>query len=128
MNSIVGIAARALFQQIKENDGCLTNEILLGLYFIFKKIAQEALTILEEGKITELLAPSGRSFYQMEGKNEEYLCFTHFCTCPSFMFSVILRQESPLCKHQLAACLGEAMGCIPKKPISEEMYEKAMLE
>jgi predicted nucleic acid-binding Zn finger protein len=47
-----------------------------------------------------------------------------YCSCQSFQFSVIARSEAPLCKHQLAARLADAMGCTRSEVVEDEViYE-----
>ncbi|KAK2952157.1 hypothetical protein BLNAU_12860 [Blattamonas nauphoetae] len=126
MNPIVSLTANELFAQIKQNNGQISDSILFGLTFIFKKVAQEAISLLEENRIVFLKTSSGRGYYRVEGKNEAYLCYPHYCSCLSFMYSVVLHLESCMCKHQLAIHIGEAMGCIPTQDITDNEYEDAL--
>ena len=85
MYSEVGNAAQSLFNQIKQNDGVISDEVLLGflsfniffnylfflsfilfhvsLTFLFKKTTSEAISILEKSRLIHCISPSGRSFY-----------------------------------------------------------------
>jgi len=70
--------------------------------------------------------PSGRSFYMIEGKKSEaYVCFGHYCSCPSHTFSVLIKSEAICCKHQLAVQLAEAMSSFTRcksKDIRDDEY------
>ncbi|KAA6365572.1 MAG: hypothetical protein EZS28_038901 [Streblomastix strix] len=93
MNTAIGLAVQALFEKI-EHEKVISNEDLANLNFLFGKVAQEALTIVEEGKVTLMREPSGRSYYRAQGQSEVYLCYRHFCSCPSFLFSVLRKTDA----------------------------------
>lgn len=96
MTTIVSATLRSLFNRIHEN-GEIDKESLLSLYFLFRTTLPQALEIVDSSQVTRIVLEGiGRSFFVVEGKNSKYLCFTHYCTCPSFMYSVVSHMETPM--------------------------------
>eukprot|EP00899_Mesostigma_viride_P021400 jgi/Mesvir1/29261/Mv08180-RA.1 len=86
------------------------------------KSALTAWEAVESGRV-ELLkgVPSGRSFYRVHAEPrkshfEYYVCFldgaASFCSCQSFVFKVVQKEEHIYCKHLLAAELAKACGMV----------------
>ena len=99
---------------------------------------EKALVYYEADSVTCVTAkPSGRQVFEVRGTNAlPYVCFAHFCSCPAFLNSCILKQDElfvrlasqrmtshhlhlltlspthphPQCKHQLAVRLAQATG------------------
>ena len=81
----------------------------------------KALELLEKKQVTCYEAyNSGRQIYCSRGNEKySYLCSRQSCSCHSFNHDVILRSNYIFCKHQVAVCLGEALGILPRKILSD---------
>jgi len=110
--------AEAAVQEIMkaiESSGAVTDDQLSMLYFMFDKNLERALRILDQGGVQCIIShPGRRSVFQVIGESKSgpnsYLCFPeHFCSCQSFFFDVVSRNEQLCCKHQLAAKLAKAL-------------------
>jgi len=117
-----------LFLQIKQSQQ-LSDEILTTLGFVCQhQTLGLALDFLDRGNVTKVIAkPSGRSLFEVDstkGRDHEvYFCLgNHYCSCPSFIHSVLIRKELLLCKHQLGARLAEALHKFKEKEINDEEY------
>ncbi|NWY17482.1 ZSWM7 protein, partial [Aphelocoma coerulescens] len=100
------------------------------LKFIFGPSAVPALDLVDQRSVTRVIAPSGRTLYQVLGSSGKlYTCYSscHFCTCPAFGFSVLQKSESLLCKHILAVYLSQAMGACQELSVSEEQLTNILL-
>ncbi|KAJ4462605.1 hypothetical protein PAPYR_594 [Paratrimastix pyriformis] len=123
MNTFAGAVIPVLLSKIRETPGSIPDDVLYSLYYIFKQTLVQALEILDQSHVTRLsVTGTPRSCFLVQGKNSHYLTYSHYCSCPSFMYSVISRLEVPMCKHQLAAVLAEAMGHVQERPVSEEEF------
>jgi len=109
--------------QATKCDGRLSDEHVLGLSALLPHTCEGALEILDKGLMTIIEAkPSGRNFFLFAGKkNASYVCFGHYCSCPSFIFSVMIKSEL-YCKHQLAAHLVHATNNCKRREIRDEEY------
>lgn len=87
--------------------------MLLDLSFFFSRELEYALDILDRGYVTKVTTvPSGRYFFQVlsqsykpravapasaessiEKPGERYLCWSHYCSCPSFSIAVIAKHD-----------------------------------
>lgn len=122
------VLVEPLIQKAKD-EGKLSDEVLLMLHATLAHTFEAALEIIDRGLITLVEAlPSGRSFYLFEGsKSTSHVCFVHYCSCPSFTFSVLNRSEALYCKHQIAAKLVEMYPAkMKKKEIRDEEYAEAV--
>ncbi|NXN08981.1 ZSWM7 protein, partial [Indicator maculatus] len=100
------------------------------LKFIFGPSAVPALDLVDQRSVSRVLAPSGRSAYQVLGSSGKlYTCYSscHFCTCPAFGFTVLQKSESLLCKHILAVYLSQALGACQELTVSEEQLTSILL-
>ena len=51
---------------------------------------------------------------------ETYLCWPgEYCGCQSFFFNVVSKGDAPLCKHQLAAAIADATGCLEATEVAD---------
>jgi len=117
--------ANKLFQQLREI-GKFTDEIAVQLEFLFDQSFVAALDLLDRDLVTKINAqPSGRSFFQVESQSKSseanYNCIQNFCSCYSFNI-LINKEESIMCKHQLAVKLAEALGKNKTKDITDSEY------
>jgi len=95
----------------------------------------KALELLEKKQVTRYEAyPSGRQVYLSRGsERKSYLCSRRSCSCHSFNHDVMLRNNYIFCKHQVAVCLGEALGGLPTRILNDAdmgllIHSKYLLE
>lgn len=119
-----------LLQDIKE--GVLTDSHITALHSIFQQNLLHALDLLQQGNVTHYLhsyRAAGRDLwrelYVVEGSSgHKYVCFpsSSYCSCPSFVYSVLVRAEACICKHQLATRLAAAMGSAHQVQVSAQEW------
>lgn len=101
----------------------LLGEELSALYALFDKKARQSLRIVEQGAVTRYRATqSGRCAFRVraKGPSDSYLCFPcHFCSCQSFLYDVVSKEDSFMCKHQLASRIAEATGSCKTVDVSD---------
>ncbi|EDO33107.1 predicted protein, partial [Nematostella vectensis] len=115
--------AEQLFKEVrlcKLHHEMLTDELMSALYFVFHEPVLHGLDLVDRRSITKLVSPSGRTIYQVIGSaGQMYTCLlsSDYCTCPSYTYTVLVKMDSILCKHLLAAHLAEALGNIKEKRV-----------
>ena len=96
-----------------EDQGSISDAHLSALHSIFPQNLLHALDLVERDCITCYICSSPlRKLYQVQGtSNKHYICFESslYCSCPSFVYSVCVKGDSLMCKHQLAICLASAI-------------------
>ncbi|XP_072163894.1 zinc finger SWIM domain-containing protein 7-like [Diadema setosum] len=116
---------------VHEEHGTLTDEILSALHFMFGPPVLQALDLIDHQNVTKLTGtPSGRVIYEVVGSSgTPYLCLpsAQYCPCPFFAFSVIKRQDAPMCKHMLAVLLSSAMGLVKESTSSDDHVTSLLL-
>uniref|UniRef100_A0A8C4HVP4 Zinc finger, SWIM-type containing 7 n=1 Tax=Dicentrarchus labrax TaxID=13489 RepID=A0A8C4HVP4_DICLA len=93
------------------------------LKFVFGPCALQALDLVDQRAVTCLSSPSGRKAFQViGGSGRLYTCFVscHYCPCPAFAYTVLRRNEGPLCKHILAVYLCQSMGVTQQESVSDQ--------
>uniref|UniRef100_A0A8C5QSV9 Zinc finger SWIM-type containing 7 n=1 Tax=Leptobrachium leishanense TaxID=445787 RepID=A0A8C5QSV9_9ANUR len=93
------------------------------LKFIFGPMALHALDLVDLRSVLHITSPCGRSTYQVTGSSgKTYTCYKscHYCSCPAFIFSVLRKNDSMLCKHILAVYLSQAMGACQELSVSDQ--------
>lgn len=111
------------------SDGCLT-----ALHSIFQQNLVPALDLVERGGVTKYVCSSvasggrgtvNRELYVVQGSTgNQYVCLTtsRYCSCPSFAYSVLVKGDALLCKHQLAVRLAVAVGRCETVEVSGEEW------
>ena len=115
----------------KSENGELSDDLLSALYAVFQQPLLNALDIIDRESVTRCVCPTGRELYQVQGSGSKvYICLTtsNYCSCPSFVYSTIIKEDSILCKHQLAVHLAGAMQCYKKIEVSDEEFAKLLSE
>ncbi|KAE8622061.1 hypothetical protein XENTR_v10005081 [Xenopus tropicalis] len=126
MDAILPTVAEELLREIKRNyqeTSQITDELLLGLKFIFGPTALYALDLVDQRSVSHVTSPSGRSTFQVVGSSGKmYTCFAscHYCSCPAFSFSVLRKNDNMLCKHILAIYLSQAMGLCQELTVTDK--------
>ena len=113
--SILQSTAGQLLVEVKreaEESGRISEDLLSALLFVFQAPLHQALDLLDRGCVTRYHCPAGRELYRVRGSGGRfYTCLTSsdYCSCPSFVYTVLVKRDSLLCKHLLAVRLGAAM-------------------
>ena len=101
-----------------------------SLQSVFQQPLLGALDLIDQdGSVTKLTCPAGRNLYQVRGTSgASYYCFTssNYCSCPSFIFTVLKKEDVLYCKHTIAVFIGEALGRVDNKQISDEEFYKLL--
>lgn len=112
----------------------MSDDSLIALHSILQQNLVPALDLVERRAVTKYVcscvAAAGygtvtRQLYLVKGSSgNQYVCLasSSYCSCPSFMFSVLGRGDALLCKHQLAVRLATAMGACPAVELSGEEW------
>ena len=113
--SILQATADQLLVEVKreaEETGRLSEDLLSALLFVFQAPLHQALDLLDRGAVTRYHCSASRELYRVRGTGGRfYTCMSSsdYCSCPSFVYTVLVKQDSLLCKHLLAVRLGRAM-------------------
>ena len=113
--SILQSTADQLLLEVKreaEESGSISEDLVSALLFVFQAPLHQALDLLDRGSVTRYYCTAGRELYRVRGSGGRfYTCLTSsdYCSCPSFVYTVLVKQDSLLCKHLLAVQLGRAL-------------------
>ncbi|XP_046579400.1 zinc finger SWIM domain-containing protein 7-like, partial [Haliotis rubra] len=121
--SAVGQQLLGEVERVYAAHGRLTDEILSSLQFVFQGPLLPALDLVDRKAVSIVTSPSGRSLYQVIGSSgTPYTCFTSstYCCCPSYRFSVLLKEDHMMCKHLLAILLSKRMGLIQTAGVTDQ--------
>ncbi|CAI5794715.1 zinc finger SWIM domain-containing protein 7 [Podarcis lilfordi] len=134
MGATLPALAEELLREI-EKAFCETShvpdDLLLALKFIFGASAVPALDLVDRQSVTRITSPSGRQVYQVVGSSgKHYTCYAscHFCSCPAFMFSVLRKGDSLVCKHLLAVYLSQALGSCQELTVPDKQLTRLLLQ
>nr|XP_022335427.1 zinc finger SWIM domain-containing protein 7-like [Crassostrea virginica] len=103
--------------------GAVSDEILSALNFVFKAPLLPALVIVDHRDVTTITCPSGRKIHQVVGSSgTPYICLpsSYYCSCPSYRYSVLLRDEHLMCKHVIAMKLAVGMGVSKQQEVTDQ--------
>ncbi|XP_062523679.1 zinc finger SWIM domain-containing protein 7-like [Corticium candelabrum] len=106
----------------KQEHDKLSDGLLSALHCVFGQPLLYALDLVDRNKVTEYTCSSGRTAFTVTGSSgQSYVCLptSNFCTCPSYVYTVLVKGDAAMCKHVLAMRLSRAMGCQVKKHISD---------
>ncbi len=99
---------------LDEGNPSLSDNLLSALHSVFQQSLLHALDLLDKNHVRWFVCPSGRGLFQVKAStgSKVYTCLvpSNYCNCPSFVYSVVLKEEAMWCKHLLAVRLGQAMG------------------
>ena len=113
---ILQSTAEQLFLEVKretEEAGRISEDLMSALLFVFQTPVHQAFDLLDQGAVTRYSCPTGRELYRVKGSGGRfYTCLTssNYCSCPSFVYTVLVKEDSLLCKHMLAVQLARAIG------------------
>ncbi|XP_078539717.1 zinc finger SWIM domain-containing protein 7 isoform X1 [Lissotriton helveticus] len=152
METLLPAVAEELLKEVKKaflETSQIPDELLLALKFVFGSSALYALDLVDQHSVTRVTSPSGRMVFQVLGSSGKlYTCYSscHYCSCPSFAFSVLKRNDSLLvllgqcacvvgiicgsaqtCKHVLAIYLSQALGACQERSASDQQMSRLLL-
>lgn len=127
---ILQSTAEQLFLEVKretEEAGKLSEDLMSALLFVFQTPLHQAFELLDQGSVSRYFCPAGRELYRVKGSGgRTYTCLTssNYCSCPSFVYTVLVKEDALLCKHMLAVQLARAIAA-GKKATSQKEKERA---
>lgn len=109
---------------------CITGETLEKLATNFGERLWKALRAITEKRVIKyIFEPSNKQIWIVSGKNRDYLVISDFyCSCDDFYLNVVIRKKNKVCYHILAKRLAEALDLYTSSTLSDDKYEKLMLE
>ena len=110
-----------------EENGKISDFLLETLYAIYGPPLVQALDCIDRQAITHITCPAGRGLYQVKasGGSNKYLCLlsVNYCSCPYFVYGIVVREEAMMCKHLLAVHLACSLGQVGDPQIvSDETF------
>lgn len=130
---ILQSTAEQLFLEVKreaEEAGKISEDLMSALLFVFQTPLHQAFDLLDQGSVSRYFCPAGRELYRVKGSGgHTYTCLTssNYCSCPSFVYTVLVKEDALLCKHVLAVQLARAIGVGKKSTSQEEKGERSGL-
>ena len=117
-------------QSLGEEGASLSDDCMLALHSIFQQNLVLALDLVDRGGVTRYSSTAAgggvaRLLYVVQGSaGSRYVCLSssRYCSCPAFVYSVLVRGDALLCKHQLAVQLAVAMGRCEQVEVSGEEW------
>ncbi|XP_064404463.1 zinc finger SWIM domain-containing protein 7-like [Halichondria panicea] len=108
----------------------LPENLLSALHSVFQQSLLHALDLVDKNHVMCFVCPAGRELFQVQASagNRVYTCLvsSNYCNCPSFVYSVVLKEDALMCKHLLAVQLGRALDRVETKDISGEEFAKLL--
>ena len=102
----------------------LSDNLLSALHSVFQQPLLHALDLVDKNSVTHYVCSGSRELYlvQASSGNKVYTCLvsSNYCSCPSFVYSVVLREDYLMCKHMLAVQLARAMGRYKEEEVGGE--------
>lgn len=109
--------------------GFLSDNLLSALHSIFHQHTLHAFDLVDRGSVTHFTCPSGRELYRVKGSSSRsYTCFSSssYCNCPSFVYAVLVKEDSLVCKHTLAVQLATAMNRCREVEVSDVEFAELL--
>jgi len=112
--------------------GVLSDETIQKLRFLFPDtLILAALDLVDRESVIKYTSPWGRSHYEVLGSTATYSVFPRllpsptptisaYCTCPAFIYAVLISESHTMCKHVLATRLAEQMSRCLTRPINKD--------
>ena len=113
----------------KQERGRLSDDLLSAFQFVFQQPFLQALDLIDRNAVTHFACPSGRELYRVQGSSARvYTCLvsTNHCSCPSFVYTVLVKEDSLMCKHMLAVQLARAMGTAHEVIVTNEEFAQLL--
>jgi predicted nucleic acid-binding Zn finger protein len=102
----------------------LINDCRVELLKIFSKRFENAMRLIDEGKIKKyLFFPSGRTIWCVSGRKADYQVIPNinYCSCDDYYFRV-LNHKKQLCYHLIAQKIAEAIGRFKEERLQDKEY------
>ncbi|KAF9050071.1 hypothetical protein BJ165DRAFT_981387 [Panaeolus papilionaceus] len=113
--------------------GTLTETTLSKLHHLVpEKLILAALDLIDRGNVIHYATPWGHEEHQVLGSSGSYSVLvnladsamsTFTCTCPAFVYSVLLTQTHLLCKHVLATLIAQRLRQCIERPANLDDLE-----
>ncbi|PPQ75290.1 hypothetical protein CVT26_015263 [Gymnopilus dilepis] len=117
--------ANAAIDEIKSDS--FTQENLAKLNAVFPPtLIIAALDIIDRGNVIPYETPWGHKEYEILGSTARYSVLLdiksaplpYSCTCPAFIYSVLMAETHIMCKHILATLISRRLKRSPTRPAS----------
>ena len=124
--------AEQLIAEVKrqsEEAGFLSDDLLSALHSVFHQHLLHALDLVDRSSVTRFTCPSGRELYLVRGSSgKSYTCFStsSYCNCPSFVYAVLIKEDSLVCKHTLAVQIARAMGTCRENEVPDMEFAELL--
>ncbi len=109
---------------LDEGNSTLSDNLLSALHSVFQQSLLHALDLVDKNHVTRFVCPSGRELFQVKAStgSKVYTCLvpSSYCNCPSFVYSVVLKEEALWCKHLLAVRLCQALERVESREVCGE--------
>ncbi|KAF8806676.1 hypothetical protein BYT27DRAFT_7191244 [Phlegmacium glaucopus] len=124
MNSLT--LAKSIIDSIRLEDDELSDDSLMKLQIIFpENLIIAALDLIDRGSVIHRITPWGHTEYEVLGSTATYTILPdldaaprvpYSCTCPSFIYAVLLSETHIMCKHVLATFLARKLSLCIERP------------
>ena len=113
----------------KQSSGTVSDETLKALHFIHGPPFLSALDLIDRHGVNHVITSSGKNVYQVKSSAgyNHYVCHLSpnaTCSCPSFSYGAVAREDALFCKHLLAVKMSEVLGCTKQETMSDEMFKQ----
>lgn len=108
----------------------IDKELLSSLNCMFSSTLPSALQIVDQKCVTCLLGSNGRMFYKVKGSSGiSYLVLSSafYCTCQSFLYTVLKKKSTLICKHILAVHIAQALNSTETVHLDEKNFSLQLL-
>ncbi|KAG7446350.1 uncharacterized protein BT62DRAFT_114141 [Guyanagaster necrorhizus] len=107
----------------------VTDDALHRLQVVFPEpLILAALDIIDRENVVKYETISGHVYYEVAGSTGTHTVniglnlgpVSSFCTCPAYIYAVLLSKSHLMCKHLLAVRLAERIHACVRRPIGQE--------
>ncbi|KAG9078934.1 hypothetical protein FS749_009005 [Ceratobasidium sp. UAMH 11750] len=145
--------ASAVIEGIEEG-GEFDDNTILSLHYVFHHTLLAALDLIDRNRVLRVVHQR-REYFQVHGTDEVYSVHMNladmcgdaaeqivdydgqglnwsvpngWCSCPTFVATVVMAMEQPMCKHLLAVLLSRKLGKLPPVVRSNQEIGLALLD
>eukprot|EP00474_Spongospora_subterranea_P009433 CRZ09891.1 hypothetical protein [Spongospora subterranea] len=110
-------------------EGSDIDNLTMLKYLIPGNVLARALEIVDSDAIERINSKTASAYRVYGSRSTPYRCTKRCCSCPAFLHTVILNEQSHFCKHQLAAIIAEALDRINVTiTVNEQAYVNLALD
>lgn len=130
--AVLHFIAEQLIAEVKRESsevGFLSDNLLSALHSVFHQHLLHAFDLVDRSSVTRFTCPSGRELYRVRGSSaRSYTCFlsSSYCNCPSFVYAVLVKEDSLVCKHTLAVQIARAMNRCRELEVSDVEFAELL--